>query len=180
MTTTATTEHGHRVTWVYGDFSHWLVKWYADCPCGAEVGPFHSAQEARAAELVHLHSAYGIAQPSPIIAAHENGPRVRPLAWRGQRRPSQTPMIGRTTQPATELVQERFDKDWARLEVTDAETGEQVGGIDLHPDTGKRSWWADGDGSMPASLVSLAAVLSFLVPLGVFLVRAAYQLSQAI
>jgi hypothetical protein len=54
-------------------------------------------------------------------------------------------MIGRTTRPADELVQERFDKGWARLEVTDVETGEQVGGIDLHPDTGNRTWWSECD-----------------------------------
>ena len=38
-------------------------------------------------------------------------------------------------------VEELFEKGWQRLEVTDSSG--VVAGIGPHPDTGRRTWWAE-------------------------------------
>ena len=60
METTTTTEHGHRVTSEWGIDGRW--RWYADCPCGAESGPFDTAEGARGAFLNHRRSSAEVAR----------------------------------------------------------------------------------------------------------------------
>jgi hypothetical protein len=61
--------------------------------------------------------------------------------YRGQLR-SGAPITGTaSTDDLMAFVKQRYDRRWQALTVT--RNGEEVGGISRHPDTGKRTWWAE-------------------------------------
>jgi hypothetical protein len=47
---------------------------------------------------------------------------------------------GSITEPVRRFVERCYRNGWRWLSVTD-ETGEEVGSIVAHPDTGRRVWW---------------------------------------
>lgn len=74
----------------------------------------------------------------------------RPLRYRGENRRGVA--VAGTLGPRTSLldhVEDLYRKGWRWLSVEDG--GEEVGGIGLHPDTGKRVWWGDSGPTYNAS-----------------------------
>lgn len=63
------------------------------------------------------------------------------LTFRGTRR-NGTATVGRSQLSAVVLVQKYYALGFRNLEVENDITGELVGQIDRHPDTGQRIWWA--------------------------------------
>jgi hypothetical protein len=63
------------------------------------------------------------------------------IAYRGERR-SGANVIGRTSEAAATFVHRAYVNGWRWLEATD-DSGEVVGSIGPHPDTGRRIWWAE-------------------------------------
>lgn len=69
--------------------------------------------------------------------------QVRQLCYRGVNSYGVS-IIARTQSTPSNLTKALFGRGMRWVTVTDAETGEVVGEVTKHPDTGKRTWWAAG------------------------------------